>query len=83
VNEKIRCTECGWHGTTEDTLVGESPFEHGVNVYGCPRCKEIDHFRAVCDEVGCWKLVSCGCPSPAGYRNTCSEHMPEDMRQSR
>jgi len=27
-----------------------------------------------CDEPGCMKQVSCGWPSPEGYRSTCFDH---------
>ena len=30
-----------------------------------------------CDEPGCKKQISCGTPSPDGYRNTCWGHKPE------
>jgi hypothetical protein len=29
---------------------------------------------AQCDEPGCTRRVTCGWPSGAGYRQTCSEH---------
>lgn len=33
-----------------------------------------DVMPEVCDEPGCLEFVSCGWPTPAGYRSTCSKH---------
>jgi len=29
-----------------------------------------------CDEPGCKKRISCGTPTPDGYRSTCGDHAP-------
>lgn len=30
----------------------------------------------MCDEPGCKEPISCGTPTPTGYRRTCSDHYP-------
>lgn len=76
---KWRCKECGWLGTDSDFLQAPHPFQGngtsgGPQIYGCPNCKEADQFVMTCDEIDCTRDVSCGWPSPHGYRNTCSDH---------
>ncbi|WP_210180609.1 hypothetical protein, partial [Bradyrhizobium jicamae] len=39
-----------------------------------------DDMPAICDEPGCLGFVSCGTPTPTGYRSTCYEHRPEVTR---
>ena len=41
---------------------------------------EIKEVLGLCDEPGCFKNVSCGFPTEAGYRHTCSEHSKEVIR---
>lgn len=71
---KVRCTECDWHGHENDMLMAPNPFDGAETVTGCPKCKSVDSMVCVCDETGCTKDVSCGWPSPQGYRNTCGAH---------
>jgi len=75
---KTICKECEWHGFSGEVLVADSPFESGVEIYGCPTCKGVDCFLVACDEHGCWEPVTCGTPMPGGFRNTCSKHRPRD-----
>lgn len=35
------------------------------------------HKAAQCDEPRCKKQATCGAPTKAGYRRTCSKHMPK------
>jgi hypothetical protein len=40
-------------------------------------------FRAtlgLCDEPGCFNQISCGTPTPTGYRSTCHTHYPGDKQ---
>lgn len=67
-----RCTECNWIGS--EPLVSQNPFAHDDKIHGCPACKSVECFVAVCDEPGCNKDVSCGWPSADGYRSTCHDH---------
>lgn len=34
----------------------------------------------LCDEPGCFNRVSCGTPTPTGYRSTCHTHYPGDQK---
>ena len=36
--------------------------------------EEAERIANTCDVPGCGKTVSCGWPSPAGYRRTCHVH---------
>jgi hypothetical protein len=38
---------------------------------------KVKAFAGLCDEPGCYDPVSCGTPTPDGYRNTCYEHKPD------
>jgi hypothetical protein len=69
---------CNWHGTSDEVLRAPHPFDPGEEVWGCPKCKSIDSLYLACDEPGCWKPVSCGTPTPTGYRSTCGQHRPKD-----
>ena len=31
----------------------------------------------LCDEPGCYDAISCGTPTPEGYRSTCYNHAPD------
>lgn len=35
----------------------------------------------MCDEPGCKEPITCGTPTPSGYRRTCSEHCPRDVNR--
>ena len=74
---KLKCSECEWRGEIKEVLVADNPFEPGESMYGCPTCKCINRFDAVCDEPECWGLAHCGTHTRAGYRNTCGKHKPE------
>lgn len=75
---KVTCSErgCGWHGRVSDLLEAENPFVPGDTLHACPRCKEIGSCYGACDEPDCWQEAICGTPTPNGYRQTCSKHMP-------
>lgn len=70
---KVICEQCGWHGTTDQLLVGSSPFEDAT-VYGCPKCKAIDSTKTGCDEPGCMEFGTCGATFNGEYRFTCGKH---------
>lgn len=74
---KWRCTECGWVGSLAEILCAPNPFdpENGNDrVSGCPECKAVNEFEALCDVEGCLELGGCGWPSRDGYRHTCHKH---------
>lgn len=79
---KYICDECEWKGKDEDLLRAPllrapNPFsEDGDTMFGCPQCREPNTMIVACDEVGCWEQVSCGTPTPTGYRSTCYRHKP-------
>jgi hypothetical protein len=77
---KIKCTDCGWIGTSEsaDQVEDPKPIEGTEPDFWlvCPECRTPENFQSLCDEPGCKKAVSCGKPTPNGYRQTCSQHMP-------
>jgi len=73
----VICKTCGWRGPRADCLVGPHPFTHGDLIYGCPQCRDVECFAVACDEVGCWMPITCGTPTAAGYRQTCSKHRPD------
>jgi len=68
------CNSCDWLGLETELLRAPSPFEPETEVLGCPKCKAIDDFFAVCDEPGCTKEAGCGFPTANGYRHTCGKH---------
>jgi hypothetical protein len=73
------CSSCGWQGRADEVLRTENPFSRGRAITGCPLCKDIDVCEtAVCDEPGCWRIVSCGTSTPNGYRSTCRKHKPKE-----
>lgn len=75
---KFFCSECPWHGLEKDVLRAPNPFakDDTEQMIGCPNCREPNTMKLACDEPDCWRAVSCGTPTPAGYRQTCGEHMP-------
>lgn len=78
MTKKVKCNErrCDWRGKDGEILQGKNPFDDEDIVNGCPKCKSIDSIVCVCDEKDCWNPVTCGAPTPEGYRNTCGKHRP-------
>lgn len=83
MGKKVICENCRHKHFDSDTVwVGIiSAGAHGFNVHGtmhvCPECYGVENtLQRACDENGCWKTVTCGTPTPNGYRNTCSKHAP-------
>lgn len=76
---KLICNErrCGWRGTEAEMLRADHPLQPGVEILGCPWCRETDTLRGACDEPNCWEEATCGTPTPGGYRSTCGKHMPK------
>lgn len=73
------CDDCNAITTSGSLLRAAHPFDKDDVVTGCPECFGMD-LRLVCDEPGCTRLVTCGTPTPTGYRSTCSQHKPEVAR---
>jgi hypothetical protein len=77
VGRQFACRECRTIVYEAHLLTAPHPFIEDEIVAGCPACKEIDCFSLVCDEPDCERTVSCGTPTPSGYRQTCGEHKPK------
>lgn len=77
-DDKAKCRECKWGGRTSELLTAMNPFGNGETIYGCPLCKSVDSVDPCCGYGDCWKLCTCGTPTPNGYRHTCGDHTPED-----
>lgn len=75
---KLICTECKWQGLDSQILTAPNPFDTNDIIQGCPSCSSVECFRVACDEPDCWQLVTCGTPTKAGYRQTCSTHRPKE-----
>ncbi len=71
---RYRCVNCDVISNESALLTAPNPFDATEIITGCPVCKSVDALVPVCDEPGCIKDVSCGWPSPAGYRHTCGTH---------
>lgn len=67
---------CGWHGTSDEVLQAPNPFDPKDELWGCPKCKQVNLLYLACDEPECWEMVQCGTPTPTGYRQTCWRHKP-------
>jgi hypothetical protein len=75
-----RCETCGEIFHPGDVLTAANPFDANENVTGCPSCKAIDSFAVACDDPGCPREATCGCPTENGYRSTCWEHAPIELK---
>ena len=73
---KCICKECDWKGHDNELLMAPNPFGADYEITGCPKCKSVDSVNVACDEPGCWREVTCGTPTPTGYRSTCGKHRP-------
>ena len=78
---KTICNDCVWRGDDLELLREENPFEKNDFLYACPNCKSIFGLRVACDEPECWNEVTCGTPTPNGYRQTCGKHAPKINRE--
>jgi hypothetical protein len=81
-DDKLLCSECHKRLRVAEILHAISPFDAGDDIAGCPQCKAINAELPVCDEPGCWELVTQGCPTTDGYRTTCREHRYKDSPRS-
>jgi len=74
MNQKSKCTECGWVGLDDEILTGPNPFSPEGTVNGCPECLSIDTITACCHK--CDKIANCGTPTKDGYVWSCGDHKP-------
>lgn len=75
-NPKMACQECDWQGLSDERLVVPNPYDNDSDIFVCPSCKVANCCRMACDEDYCWERVTCGTPTPKGYRQTCRAHRP-------
>lgn len=73
---KVVCEECEWTGRISEVLRAQNPWDETDTILGCPKCRSPESFRFACDEPDCWASVTCGTPTPTGYRSTCGKHAP-------
>ena len=78
---RYTCTDfaCQWSGPGNEVLLAEDPFNPGVVLCGCPKCRE-QTLQVCCDEPDCNQPADTGTPTPQGYRSTCSKHIPKQSR---
>jgi predicted aconitase len=69
------CEVCG--SCCTEYLQAQNPFAPDLIIVGCPKCKEVNTLFRLCDARGCRSIVTCGTPTPDGYRLTCDKHAPE------
>ena len=68
---------CGWVGSSDDVFRATNPFNpKGKELWGCPKCKEVNSLVLACDEPGCCSPGVNGYSTAAGWRVTCPEHTP-------
>ena len=84
-HRKMVCSECGWVGfeahlsTLRYQWTDSEGKEHAGEWEVCPDCGGLDAtVDFACDEPDCRKKVTCGAPTPDGYKATCSDHMPKE-----
>lgn len=75
---KWRCNQCYEIFQENKFLIAKNPFLDDDSILGCPNCKSVNDFEAICDEQGCSKVVCCVSPTRQGYRRTCHEHGSTD-----
>lgn len=74
---KWKCENCGAVRDNEELLSAPHPFKPGLEIDGCPACREVGMITAACDENGCTEAACMGTPTETGYRHFCSKHRPE------
>jgi hypothetical protein len=80
-DRKLVCSRprCGWSGPDSEALHAPDPFNKGDELTACPKCRE-QSLVSACDEPGCNKEAGMGTQTPEGYRWTCYEHRPKDLK---
>jgi hypothetical protein len=74
--DKCRCSECRWIGFAQEIdKVKDQKSDDAWSV--CPNCRTPEHILVCCDEEDCWEQLTCGSPTPDGYRSTCGKHQPK------
>jgi len=74
---KLICTECGHKiEKNEKPLIAPHPFIKGNEIWGCPKCKEVETLAEACSEEGCFEPATNGYPDPVNksYILTCNKH---------
>jgi hypothetical protein len=69
------CEVCETISARKDLLSAPNPFDDREEILGCPQCKSVEGFTAICEIEACTKEATCGGPSSDGvYRSTCGAH---------
>jgi hypothetical protein len=76
IHNKHVCEKCGWHGSYKEVLQAPNPLDKEEILFCCPKCKQQEVVWA-CDAPYCFAPVSCGTPTPEGYKNLCLRHYDE------
>ena len=75
MQQLFKCNLCEAAIEPAQLLVSTNPFDSSEEITGCPHCKQCtEGFTVLCDVTGCRESVTCGWPSPHGYRQTCGVH---------
>lgn len=81
--KKLKCSywRCDWHGTDADVLRAPDPFNDGVELWACPKCKD-QTIVCACIVHDCWQEGTCGGPNPydpgGPFVAICGEHWRAD-----
>jgi hypothetical protein len=82
IKQNCNSPRCGWHGTSDEVLKAQDPFDPDETLWACPECKDLFGLSLACDEPDCWDGATCGTPTKDGYRNTCGKHVPKKAAPS-
>jgi hypothetical protein len=74
IEGKRVCSECRYQAYYQELLSAESPFESGVAIYACPRCKCVEKLEPVCMYPNCWGISCCGFEDGSEFVFTCQRH---------
>lgn len=78
---KCKCNFCNWQG--KDNELHEVQTTDGNSYLVCPKCHGLENTcYTACDFSDCWNEVTCGTPTPDGYRTTCGKHKPGPNKQN-
>jgi len=76
---RVKCGVCSWIGELGNTLLADNPFNPIETIYGCHQCKSVNSIYTVCDEPECTELATFLAVTNDGERNTCFQHIPDQI----
>lgn len=71
-SRRIKCTECGWVGSSDNVVIGNNKSEKNIIV--CPKCNAIHSMYILCDKYGCDKIGTYSYVENGEEHITCGEH---------